>query len=451
MAFFVGPLSDEAGNAVARLQGDPAAAAAWQHLFELQLRLDRPGRARSAWSSSRSFCRCSPICSGAACIRSKRADRCRIRLRGSSRRRSSPTSCGRSGCRAWRELRAFDWRVLPKRLLIFNTVVMCVYAIGVQASFLASVLDVGVARTAISLSGVVNGIGTIAFTLFVDPTSAIITDQAIHGKRSVEEVRSMVFYLIADGHHRIAALAGDPLSGRRRYRGGCTICRACPSLGLLASGRCGAAARCGRLRRFDRALDRQYAGPSGRRRPGARQRARRRARVSAGAAGRPEGSAGARGLRRGRGRARAAASTRKGNFDDALATVNGGLAVDPQSARARRAQGDDRAGQTSTRDRALELSRPTARPDWSMQRAYSQLNVDERALLLQDLKRFGYTFDADDLTAAIKRSYELQLELAKNTNRLILYRQLVTSGAPEAPSQSTTFGAALPAAAAVMQ
>ena len=70
-----------------------------------------------------------------------------------------------------------------------------VYAIGVQSSFLASVLDVRVARTAISLSGVINGIGTIAFTLFVDPTSAMITDQAIHGRRTVEEVRSMVFYL----------------------------------------------------------------------------------------------------------------------------------------------------------------------------------------------------------------------------------------------------------------
>ena len=114
--------------------------------------------------------------------------------------------CVRSTCRRYREMRRFDWRVLPKRLLIFNTVVMCVYAIGVQASFLASVLDVNVARTAIGLSGIVNGIGTIAFTLFVDPTSSMITDQAIHGKRSVEEVRSMVFYL------SLTAIVGSLLS-----------------------------------------------------------------------------------------------------------------------------------------------------------------------------------------------------------------------------------------------
>ncbi len=92
-------------------------------------------------------------------------------------------------------LRAFSWRDLPARMLIFNVVVTGVYAIGVQSSFLASVLDASAARTAVTLSGIINGIGTIAFTLFVDPTSSIITDQAIHGQRSIEQVKAMVFYL----------------------------------------------------------------------------------------------------------------------------------------------------------------------------------------------------------------------------------------------------------------
>jgi len=194
MAFFVGPLSDQAGNAVAKLQSNPAAVAGWQRLFEGQLRLIvlagtvgmivfalflplftylfRRGvhSFEARGSIPRSLLRLTSPAVIADVLRSQRLPR--------------PA-----------ELRAFDWRAIPKRILVFNTVVMCVYAIGVQASFLASVLDVSVARTAISLSGVINGIGTIAFTLFVDPTSALITDQAIHGKRSVEEVRSMVFYL----------------------------------------------------------------------------------------------------------------------------------------------------------------------------------------------------------------------------------------------------------------
>jgi tetratricopeptide (TPR) repeat protein len=129
----------------------------------------------------------------------------------------------------------------------------------------------------------------------------------------------------------------------------------------------------------------------------------------------------------------------KGNFDDALETVEGGLAVDPQSARLAAIKSTIEQAKLQ---REIVLSNyPTYRAaGLELQRAYAQLNVTN-ALLLRSLKRFGYTFDAADLAVAIKRSYQLQLEVAKNTNRLVLYRQLVTSGAPETPAESTTFGA----------
>ena len=181
MVFFVGPLSDQAGNAVTARR---AVGAAWQHVFETQLRLivlaGTIGMVVFALLSAdvhlslparRAFVRGARFDSAladAACFAA--------RLRA--------TFCARSGCRRCASCARSTGASLPKRLLIFNTVVMCVYAIGVQASFLASVLDVNVARTAIGLSGIINGIGTIAFTLFVDPTSAMITDQAIHGKRT---------------------------------------------------------------------------------------------------------------------------------------------------------------------------------------------------------------------------------------------------------------------------
>jgi hypothetical protein len=84
---------------------------------------------------------------------------------------------------------------VPVKLLFWNTVLQSVYAIGVVAAVYASVRDPLLARTAYSLSGIVNGIGTFAFTLFVDPTAAGIVDSAVHGKRTVEDVRSMVFWL----------------------------------------------------------------------------------------------------------------------------------------------------------------------------------------------------------------------------------------------------------------
>jgi hypothetical protein len=203
--FFMGPLSDQAANAVAKLQGNPAAVAAWQHTLASQLRLI----VLAGSLGMIVFALFLPMFTYLF-RRGVHSFEARGSVPHSLARLLSPSVMG-NVLRSQRlpplkTLLGFDWRVLPKRLLIFNTVVMCVYAIGVQSSYLASVLDVEVRGTAIGLSGVVNGIGTIAFTLFVDPTSAIITDQAIHGKRSVEEVRSMVFYL------SLTAIIGSLLS-----------------------------------------------------------------------------------------------------------------------------------------------------------------------------------------------------------------------------------------------
>ncbi|MEO6835392.1 MAG: hypothetical protein ABI231_05725 [Candidatus Tumulicola sp.] len=126
----------------------------------------------------------------------------------------------------------------------------------------------------------------------------------------------------------------------------------------------------------------------------------------------------------------------KGNFDDALATTGDGLAVDPESVRLAALK---RTFEQARLKREIVVSNyPSYREaGLQLQRAYEQLNGTNK-LLLKSLARFGYTFDANDLTAAIKRSYELQLDIVKNGNHLILYRQLVTSGVPETGSQSTT-------------
>jgi hypothetical protein len=89
----------------------------------------------------------------------------------------------------------YDIARVPFKLLFWNTVLQAVYAIGVVAAVYASVRDPAFARTATLLSGIVNGIGTVAFTLFVDPTAAGIVDSAVHGKRTIEDVRAMVFWL----------------------------------------------------------------------------------------------------------------------------------------------------------------------------------------------------------------------------------------------------------------
>jgi hypothetical protein len=198
MLLFVGPLSDEAGNAVVDV-------AAWHHVFELQLRLI----VLAGTCGMIAFALFLPMFTYLF-RRGVQSFEARGSVPHSLVRLASPAVV-LDVLRSERlpklaTLRSFQWRHVPKRLMIFNTVVMCVYAIGVQASYLASVLDPLVVRPAVGLSGIINGIGTIAFTLFVDPTSSMITDQAIHGKRSIQEVRSMVFYL------SLTAIIGSLLS-----------------------------------------------------------------------------------------------------------------------------------------------------------------------------------------------------------------------------------------------
>ena len=85
---------------------------------------------------------------------------------------------------------------IPKTFLVLNVLMVSIYAIGVLASMLAGAMIPEYRVTATQLSAIVNGIATILLTLMVDPTAALITDQAARGKRPESDVRSMVFYLI---------------------------------------------------------------------------------------------------------------------------------------------------------------------------------------------------------------------------------------------------------------
>lgn len=192
--FFIAPLSDAAGNAAQQLASRPAELSIWQHTFEWQLRWMVLGGTLGMFV----FALFMPMFTYLF-----RRGVASFEVRGSVphafaqlfKPKNIVDVLKSQHLPSLAQIRSFDWRRVPMRLLVFNVVVTMVYAIGVQAAFYASVLDPSVARTATSLSGVVNGIGTIAFTLFVDPTSSMITDQAMHGTRTVHDVRTMVFYL----------------------------------------------------------------------------------------------------------------------------------------------------------------------------------------------------------------------------------------------------------------
>jgi lipopolysaccharide biosynthesis regulator YciM len=132
----------------------------------------------------------------------------------------------------------------------------------------------------------------------------------------------------------------------------------------------------------------------------------------------------------------------RGMFDDALATIHDGLAVDADSVRLSALKTTIEAAKL--RREIVVSNYPTYRDAGAqLQHAYEQLDATNK-VLLRHLRRFSYTFDTDDLTAAIRQSYELQLDVTKNTNRLIVYRQLVNSGVPESETTATGSGSLLP-------
>lgn len=92
-------------------------------------------------------------------------------------------------------LRGLSFRNVPKDVLVLNTLVTAVYGIGIVAAAYASVLQPQVARTALLSSGLVNGFATIAYSVVVDPASALMTDRSVRGERSVEDVKALVIGL----------------------------------------------------------------------------------------------------------------------------------------------------------------------------------------------------------------------------------------------------------------
>ncbi len=117
-------------------------------------------------------------------------------------------------------------------------------------------------------------------------------------------------------------------------------------------------------------------------------------------------------------------------FDDALATLNAAAKYDPGSVRV---EGLRSQIEQSKLKREIVISNyPTySSAGAEIGKAYMTL-AESNAGVLHSLRRFNYSYDTNDLTKAIQQSYELNLDVAKNTNRLIAYRQLVESGVPEA-------------------
>jgi len=101
-----------------------------------------------------------------------------------------------SSIRAMLSIQAFLRLPIPKGFLIANIFITAFHAAGLQAAMFAGGLLPEFRTTASSLTSVMYGGATLGLALFVDPVAAMITDQALRGERTEEEIAQMVRYLV---------------------------------------------------------------------------------------------------------------------------------------------------------------------------------------------------------------------------------------------------------------
>ncbi len=87
-------------------------------------------------------------------------------------------------------------RRLPLDFIAFMVLVTAFYTVGVLSTVYAGALNPSLRATAVTLSGIVNGIATFLLFILVDPPAAMITDQCINGQRPLSDVKTMNLSLV---------------------------------------------------------------------------------------------------------------------------------------------------------------------------------------------------------------------------------------------------------------
>ncbi len=129
-----------------------------------------------------------------------------------------------------------------------------------------------------------------------------------------------------------------------------------------------------------------------------------------------------------------------GHLDDALQTLSVAAKYDPQSVPMQGLR--SQIEQAKIKREIVVSNYPTySETGAQIQKSYLQLKT-MNAHIIESLKKFDYSYNLVELNKAIQNSYELNLDISRNTNRLVAYRQLVESGVP-----ASARGADVPAVA----
>ena len=85
---------------------------------------------------------------------------------------------------------------ISSMVIVFNTIAVAIFTVGVLAAIYAGYLNPELRSTAGQLSAVVNGLATILLFVFIDPHMSMITDEVVNGEREDAYLRRSVIWLV---------------------------------------------------------------------------------------------------------------------------------------------------------------------------------------------------------------------------------------------------------------
>lgn len=92
--------------------------------------------------------------------------------------------------------RLFRLEGVPAKFLLANILASSIWTVGALAAITVSGLNPAFKQTALLLSGLVNSFAAIAFSVWVDPQAAVITDQAVKEERPHRHVDIASIHLV---------------------------------------------------------------------------------------------------------------------------------------------------------------------------------------------------------------------------------------------------------------
>lgn len=85
---------------------------------------------------------------------------------------------------------------IPTRVIVFNTLAVAIWTVGVFSALYAGYLEPELRVTASQLSAVINGVATILLFVFIDPHLSVLTDEVAEGSRSDSSFRRSIVWLV---------------------------------------------------------------------------------------------------------------------------------------------------------------------------------------------------------------------------------------------------------------